>query len=103
MTDANNERAKAALPDYPDTFSAADTEGTLTQRFDKIVGLHSNRLAIDDGRRALTYGQLADATDRLAGALVDRLGLGAEPVALLYRHGSPFHVAQFSVFKAGKF
>ena len=103
MTDANNERAQAALPDYPDTFGAPETEATITERFDKIVALHANRLAIDDGRRALTYGELDEATDRLAGALVDRLGPAAEPVALLYRHGSPFHVAQFGVFKAGKF
>ena len=103
MTDANNERAQAALPDYPDTFGAPETETTITERFDKIVALHANRLAIDDGRRALTYGELDEATDRLAGALVDRLGPAAEPVALLYRHGSPFHVAQFGVFKAGKF
>jgi amino acid adenylation domain-containing protein len=103
MTDANDERAQAALPHYPDNFSAAETEGTLTERFDRVVALHSNRLAIDDGRRTLTYHELDEATDRLAGALVDQLGLGAEPVALLYRHGSPFHVAQFSVFKAGKF
>ena len=57
MTDANNERAQAALPDYPDTFGAPETETTITERFDKIVALHANRLAIDDGRRALTYGE----------------------------------------------
>jgi amino acid adenylation domain-containing protein len=103
MTDANNERAQAALPDYPDAFGAPETEATITERFDKIVALHADRLAIDDGRRALTYSELDEATDRLAGTLVDRLGPAAEPVALLYRHGSPFHVAQFGVFKAGKF
>ena len=103
MTDANHERAQAALPDYPGTFDERETEGTITERFDKIVALHANRLAIDDGRRALTYGELDEATDRLARMLVDRLGPAAEPVALLYRHGSAFHVAQFGVFKAGKF
>ena len=103
MTDANNERAQAALPDYPDAFGAPETEATITERFDKIVALHANRLAIDDGHRALTSGELDDATDRLAGALVDRLGPAAEPVGLLYRHGSSFHAAQFGVFKAGKF
>ncbi|HUO66626.1 MAG TPA: AMP-binding protein [Gammaproteobacteria bacterium] len=103
MTDANHERAQAALPEYPRTFDKRETEGTLVERFDKIVARHADRLAIDDGRRALTYAQLGDETDRLAGALVDRLGPAAEPVALLYRHGSAFHVAQLGVFKAGKF
>jgi amino acid adenylation domain-containing protein len=103
MTDVNTERAQAALPDYPDTFSARESEGTITERFDKIVALHPNRLAIDDGRRTLTYNELDRASDQLARTLVDRLGPGAEPVALLYRHGSPFHVAQFGVLKAGKF
>lgn len=103
MTDENNDRARAALPDYPDTFDARETEGTITERFDKIVALHPSHLAIDDGRRALTYTELDEATDRLARVLVDRLGPSAEPVALLYRHGSSFHVAQFGVFKAGKF
>ncbi len=103
MTDANHERAQAALPDYPGALDARETEGTITERLDKIVARHANRIAIDDGRRTLTYGELDEATNRLARALVDRLGPAAEPVALLYRHGSSFHVAQFGVFKAGKF
>lgn len=103
MTDPNHERARAARPDYPGTFDKRETEGTVIERFDKIVALHADQLAIDDGRRALTYRELDEATDRLARALVDRLGPAAEPVALLYRHGSAFHVAQLGVFKAGKF
>ena len=103
MTDPNHERALALLPDYPHAFGRDDIEGTIVDRFDKIVALHGNRLAIDDGRRALTYAELDEATDRLARALVDSLGVAAEPVALLYRHGSAFHVAQLGAFKAGKF
>ena len=72
MTDANHERAKAALPDYPGTFDERETEGTIIGRLDKIVALHTNNLAIDDGRRELTYGELATRVRRFAGGLAAR-------------------------------
>src|SRR5262245_4672536 len=102
-TDPNDERARAALPRELSSFDERETEGTIVERFGKIVARHGDNVAIDDGRSALTYRELDALTDRLARLLVDRHGPAAEPVALLYRHGAPFHVAQLGVFKAGKF
>jgi amino acid adenylation domain-containing protein len=102
-TDTNNERARAALPRDFSSFDDVEREGTIVARFGKIVARNGDNVAIDDGRRELTYRELDALTDRLARVLVDRLGPEAEPIALLYRHGAAFHVAQFAVFKAGKF
>ncbi len=99
----SSERARALLPQDFVPFDRSDIEGDILARFRKIVSRHGERIAVDDGRRTLTYAELDAATDRLARAVFDRLGPGSEPVALLYKHGAPFHVAQFGVIKAGKF
>jgi len=102
-TDKNHERALAGLPTDFSSFDVSETEGTIPERFEKIVARYPDNVAIDDGRRVLTYREFDVATSRLAHDLVDRLGPASEPVALLYRHGAPFHIAQFGVFKSGKF
>jgi len=102
-THPQDELALAALPADYSSFDAIETEGTIPERFGRIVARHPDNVAIDDGRRVLTYRELDEATNRLARALVARLGPAPEPVALIYRHGAPFHVAQFAALKAGKF
>jgi amino acid adenylation domain-containing protein len=99
----HNDRARAVLPAEYSSFDERETEGTIPERLRTIVARHPSNVAVDDGRRTLTYRALDDATDGLACALVDRLGPASEPLALLYRHGTAFHIAQFAVFKAGKF
>ncbi len=93
----------AQLPvDYA-PFDPADVEGTVTRRFAAIVAAHGQRPAVDDGTHALTYADLDAASDTAAADIAARLGTEPEPVALLYRPGAPYNVAQLAVLKAGKF
>lgn len=94
----------AGLPEDFTPFEDEDVEGTITDRFRGIVSKHSERVAIDDGQRVLTYAELDRITDHVAARILERLGSLSEPVALLYgRHGTPFNIGQLSVIKAGKF
>jgi amino acid adenylation domain-containing protein len=90
------------LPAYV-RFDGTDVERSVPERFADIVERYGDRVAVQDGDSAFTYGELDRTANRLAHAVLDRLGAGPEPIALLYRHGVRFCEAQLGVLKAGKF
>ena len=65
----------AALPD-PDAPLPADAGPTAVERFDRQARLAPTRLAVRAGRAELSYGELADRGDRIAGGLRS-IGVGA--------------------------
>jgi amino acid adenylation domain-containing protein len=80
-----------------------DLEETIVQRFETIAAMHRDRLAVKMGDRALTYQELNRAANRIAWAVLDKLGSGNEPVALFFEHGIDVIVALLGVIKSGKF
>src|SRR5262245_53688330 len=70
-------------------FPAAATEQTVAARFEQIVRRHPDRLALQMGTHRLTYDELNRAANRIALAILDRSGEGAEPVGLLMERGVP--------------
>jgi amino acid adenylation domain-containing protein len=80
----------------------ADVEQSLPARFARIAAAHRTCLALDDSSQTLTYGELDGWSNTVANALLDRLGPGVEPVALLLAQGAASAAATLGVLKAGK-
>ena len=83
-------------------FSRADLEGSLAARFERHAAQQPGRLAVKMGAESLSYGALERAANRVAHAIVDRIGDGNEPVALLLPQSVDQVVAVLGALKAGK-
>src|SRR5262245_40634773 len=84
-------------------FEEKEIEQSIPERFEKIVRLYPNRLAVKTSTDKLTFDQLNHAANRVAKAILRVRGEKPEPVALLFEQGSPAIVAILSILKAGKF
>ena len=78
-------------------------ETSIAERFEKIVRMEPERLAVKDKNRSLTYDQLNRAANRIAHAVLAERGDASEPIALLFQHGIDMIPAILGVLKAGKF
>lgn len=77
-------------------------EASIPTRFEQQVCLYPDRVAVKTAHEALTYEALNALANQIAWALLDRLGSGAEPVALLFEPGAPLVAATLGLLKAGK-
>jgi amino acid adenylation domain-containing protein len=84
-------------------FKPEEIEQSIPERFEQIVRLHPDRLAIKTAAQSVTYAELNIMSDRLAGAIREHRGNGAEPVALLFEKDTALFAAMLGVLKAGKF
>lgn len=80
-----------------------EIEQAIPDRFEQVVRLHSNRLALKAGHRSLTYDELNRFANRIARAIVATRGRSHGPIALLFENGIDVVGAIFGVLKAGKF
>lgn len=85
-------------PTLPDSF----IEDTLPGRFALAVERFADRLAIDDGRRRLSYRQLDAESDYLARSIGQRAGVREMPVCLLIDQSADLIVAILAVLKSGR-
>lgn len=83
-------------------FPPGGVEGSLQGRFASVAAAHRGCLAVADGARRVTYGELDDLTARIATQVVRRLGAGWEPVALVLRQGLTSIAATLGILRAGK-
>jgi amino acid adenylation domain-containing protein len=83
-------------------FRRADIEQSVPDRFEQQVRRFPDRLAVKSPTRALSYAALNTAANRLAHAIVERRGVGQEPVALLVEKDAALIVAMLGALKAGK-
>ena len=84
-------------------FPIEDVETSIPARFEKIVRMYPDRLAVKDKGRSLTYDELNKAANQLAHSILEERGQVSEPVVLLFEHGIDVIVAIFGVLKARKF
>lgn len=70
-------------------FKKEEIEQSIPDRFEQQVRLYPHRLAVKSRNHTLTYAELNEAANRVAGAVLARLGDGEEPVALLLEQGAP--------------
>jgi amino acid adenylation domain-containing protein len=71
-------------------------------RFMEIAAEGPDRTAVADASGALTYGELDRRSNRMARAMLARLGGGSEPVAMVMRDGIDAVAAILGILKAGK-
>jgi non-ribosomal peptide synthetase component F len=68
-------------------FKREEVEQSIPQRFEEMVRLHPQRLALKSRNYALTYEALNQAANRIAHAILSKEGKQDEPVALLLGNG----------------
>jgi len=83
-------------------FPMEEVETSIPARFEKIVRMYPERLAVRAGGHSVTYEALNQAANRIAHAILAQRGEGEEPVALLLDHDADFIAAILAVLKTGK-
>ena len=83
-------------------FPADAVERSMGERFAAVAAAHPSTVALRSPAGSWTFAELDAASNRVANAIVARLGEGEEPVALLFDHDGPLVVAMLGVLKAGK-
>jgi amino acid adenylation domain-containing protein len=84
-------------------FEKDEIEQSIPERFEKLVRIYSERVAIETKELELTYEELNRTANRLAHAILALRGTEQEPIALLLDHDAMTLAAIFAVLKAGKF
>jgi Non-ribosomal peptide synthetase modules and related proteins len=83
-------------------FLKEDVDQSIPERFAMIVRKYSDRLAVKATNTTLTYEQLDDQANRIAHSILDAVGEGNQPVAILMKHGASIIAAILGALKAGK-
>ena len=83
-------------------FKKEEIEQSIPERFEKIVRLYSDRIAIKGYKEQITYDELNKAANRLAYAIRNKQLAGEEPIALFFKPSISLIVAYMAVLKAGK-
>ena len=87
-------------PFEPFPYSVLD--GSVIDRFDAVACRFSQRLAIEDLSRRLTYSELAALVDRIAAVIHAAIGDRAGPVAILLKSEARFPAAMLGALAAGR-
>src|SRR5258706_7024832 len=61
-------------------FPKEDVEGSIPERFEKIVKLYPDRVAVKDQCRSLTYDELNQAANRVARKILKECGDNLSPI-----------------------
>jgi amino acid adenylation domain-containing protein len=88
--------------DFFNEFTADEVEQSVPERFEKIVRLHPDRLAVNEGDRSLTYNALNQTANRIARAILAQCGDDDECVALLFNQSIDGIAAMLAALKARK-
>jgi amino acid adenylation domain-containing protein len=84
-------------------FPKEDVEKSLPERFEKIVQMYPDRLAVKMGEQSVTYSELNAMANCIARVVVTEGGASSDPIGLLLEKGAPLMAAMLGVLKAGKF
>jgi amino acid adenylation domain-containing protein len=86
-----------------DEFPIEDVETSIPERFEKIVRLYPNQIAVKSDSDAVTYVELNAMANRLAHAIIAERGDRLEPIGMLLEKGVEQIAAMLGILKAGKF
>jgi amino acid adenylation domain-containing protein len=103
MITKKSEKPTRRSPSESDGWHPGDENDALSTRFEKIVRLFPENIAIQTEDSQYTYQQLNNSANRLAMAILDRCGPGAEPIVILSNHDAKTLLAMLSILKTGKF
>jgi len=85
-----------------EAFPKEDVEGSIPDRFEKIVAKYPHRIAVAAGLQSLTYEDLDRTANRIAHAVLACNGDIDQPIALLFKQGASMIAASLGVMKAGR-
>jgi amino acid adenylation domain-containing protein len=83
-------------------FSESELEQSIPERFEQMVARYPDRPAAHGERHKFTYRRLNATANRIARALLDRLGQGEEPVCILLDNDAQAVAAMLGILKAGR-
>jgi non-ribosomal peptide synthetase component F len=83
-------------------FKREEVEQSIPERFEKIVLMCPDRIAVKSKSLILTYDELNKAANRIARVILEKCGEGSEPIALLIEQGAALIAAIIGILKAGK-
>ena len=83
-------------------FEREEINQSIPSRFEQIVAKYPDRIAVRGKTVTFTYDALNKLANRVARAILNRCGQGAEPIALLFEQDAPVIAAILGVLKAGK-
>jgi len=83
-------------------FAKEEIKQSIPERFEKIVRMYPERIAVKEGDRIVTYAELDGLANNLAREILVREGDKPEPIILLLEKGAPWVAAMLGVLKAGK-
>jgi len=83
-------------------FPMEDVETSIPARFEKIVGMYPDWLAVKTGDHSFTYDELNRAANRITQAIWEQCDNDNDPVAILLNDTSDTIAAILGVLKAGK-
>ncbi len=95
------DRAQGAAEAFVE-WTPADIEQSIPQRLEQQVARHGARLALTSLLGTLTYEEFNAQVNRVAWAILDRLGPQEEPVAQVLGNDIPGIIGIFAAMKAGK-
>jgi len=84
-------------------FPMEDLDTSIPARFENIVRLYPQRVAVKTKTQALLYSELNQLANQLARVILMRKGGRHEPVGLCLTDGAHLIMAHLAVLKAGKF
>jgi non-ribosomal peptide synthetase component F len=89
--------------DWPfEPFPEATLDGSIIDRFDAIAARYSERLAVGDESRSLSYSEFSCLVDRIAAAVACATGDRSGPVAILLRNEARYPAAMLGVLASGR-
>ena len=83
-------------------FPLEDVETSIPERFEKIVRLYPDQIAIKSPKYELNYAALDQWANRIAHVLLAHSAKQEEPIALLLGTDAPAIATLFGILKAGK-
>src|SRR6187549_2261256 len=79
-------------------FPKEDVETTIPERFEKVVRLYHDRIAVKIQNRILTYDELNKSANRVARVILDRLGRENRPVVIVSEQNLTAIVLLFAIW-----
>ena len=84
-------------------FAKEEVEQSVSMRFEKLVCMYPDRIAVKTSQSGVTYSELNAMANRVAHAIVAQRGTEPEAIAILLEKGPRLMAAMLAVLKAGKF
>ena len=82
-------------------FSKEDIETSIPERFEKVVRMYHDRVAVKIQDSTLTYDELNKSANRVARVILDRLGRQNRPVVILSEQNLTAIILSFAIWKSG--